>query len=123
MQLIKKKKQQQETDSDEEKPSSTRSKKGEDYVIVKYEEEYFPGIIEDVDSALSEISTMIFSTENIYQWPENCDNICYQKYSIIEKISVLTLTNRQGFYQVPEMDKSMQKIDYCSYFFILFVQA
>lgn len=133
-----KKNKKQETDSDEEKPASTRKmkrlriysdsddenvplivhkslevtqkpKKG-DYVIVRYEGEYFPGTVENTDGDLYEISTMTFSAGNTFRWPERCDTIWYQKDAIEEKIAVPTLANSRGFYRVPEMDKFMPKI-------------
>jgi len=133
-----KKSKKQEIDSDEENAPSTRKKKRlriysdsddenvplieyksvditqqpkkGDYVIVMYEGEYFPGIVENVEGGLYEISTMTFSAGNTFRWPEQCDKIWYQKHSIQEKIAVPTLANSRGFYRIPEMDKFMPKI-------------
>lgn len=80
------------------------------YVIVKYEGEYFPGTIENVDGDMYEISTMSFSSGNTFRWPERSDKIWYQKNDIVEIIAVPTLANVRGFYRVPEMDKFMPKV-------------
>lgn len=84
-------------------------KKG-DYVIVRYEGEYFPGTVENIDGDLYEISTMIFSVGNTFRWPEQTDKIWYLKEAIEEKIAVPTLANSRGYYRIPEMDKFMPKI-------------
>ena len=78
-------------------------------MIVKYEGEYFPGTVENIDGDLYEISTMTFSTGNTFRWPKICDKIWYPKVSIKENIEVPALVNSRGFYRVPEMDKFMTK--------------
>lgn len=45
------------------------------YVIIKYEGEFFPGIVENIDECGFEISTMTFSTGNTFRWPEKIDKI------------------------------------------------
>lgn len=87
----------------------TKPKKG-DYVIVKYEGEYFPGIIENTDDDFHEISTMTFSSGNSFRWPEQSDKIWYHQNDIQEKITVPILANTRGFYRIPEMDKFMPKV-------------
>lgn len=47
------------------------------YAIVKYEGEYFPGEIVNIDKGLYEISTMVLSTGNSFRWPEKHDKIWY----------------------------------------------
>ncbi|KOB59708.1 19.5g1 protein, partial [Operophtera brumata] len=49
------------------------------YVIIKYEGEFFPGIVENTDESCFEISTMTFSTGNTFRWPERIDKIWYRK--------------------------------------------
>lgn len=88
----------------------TQQPKKGDYVIIKYEGEYFPGTVENVDGDLYEISTMTFSSGNKFRWPERSDKIWYQENDIEEKITVPTLANTRGFYRVPEMDKFMPKV-------------
>lgn len=49
------------------------------YVIVRYEGEHFPGVVETVDKLSYEISTMTLSTGKTYKWPEKKDKIWYNK--------------------------------------------
>ncbi|XP_013189681.1 uncharacterized protein LOC132903318 [Amyelois transitella] len=75
------------------------------YVIIRYEGEYFPGVIEGIRGNRFEISTMTFSVGNTYKWPEKKDKIFYEKSDIIEAISPPVLCNKRGFYTIPEMKK------------------
>lgn len=49
-------------------PRENKLSKGT-YVIVIYEEQHFPGVIENVDKESYEISTMTFCTGNTFRWP------------------------------------------------------
>lgn len=49
------------------------------YVIVIYEGEYFPGLIEYINNDRFKISTMTFSSGNTYKWPEKKDVLWYDK--------------------------------------------
>lgn len=75
------------------------------YVIIKYEGEYFPGLIKNIDDSRYEISTMVLSKGNTFRWPETPDQIWYGKEAIIEKIKEPQILNKRGFYKVPEMNK------------------
>ncbi|KAJ2949894.1 hypothetical protein O0L34_g11214 [Tuta absoluta] len=76
-----------------------------DYVIIKYEGEYFPGIIKNVRGGMFEISTMTFSVGSTFRWPEKEDKIWYQETDIVEAISKPVLSNKRGFYTIGEMKK------------------
>ncbi|CAG4974149.1 unnamed protein product [Colias eurytheme] len=78
-----------DTDSDMDVPLNTLSSKkirriGQKkyiskgcYVIVMYENEYFPGKVEDENKNQYEVSTMVLSTGNTFRWPEKTDKIWY----------------------------------------------
>lgn len=76
-----------------------------DHVIIKYEGEYFPGLVENVQGNTFEISTMTFSVGNTFRWPEKPDKIWYHKSDVVESISKPVLSNKRGFYCVKEMNK------------------
>lgn len=85
-------------------PSQQKLSKGS-YVIVLYEEQHFPGVIENSNKNEFEVSTMTFSTGNTYKWPEKPDKMWYQRKDIVESISPPVLINKRGFYNVKEMQK------------------
>lgn len=75
------------------------------FVIIKYEGEYFPGKIESLRKNDYEISTMTLTTRNTFKWPNPPDNIFYNLKEIIEIIMEPICLNKRGFYRIPEMDK------------------
>lgn len=75
------------------------------FVIIKYEGEYFPGKIESLRKNDYEISTMTLTTGNSFKWPNPPDKIFYNLKEIIEIIMEPICLNKRGFYRIPEMDK------------------
>lgn len=75
------------------------------YVIIKYEGEYFPGMIKNIDNNSYEISTMVLSRGNTFRWPDTPDQIWYNREAIMEKIQEPKTVNNRGFLKVPEMEK------------------
>lgn len=84
--------------------------KGE-FVIVRYEEEYFPGTILEKNTDSVKIKTMTMSANN-WKWPDR-DDICdYLIEDVVCKIEVPTLLNSRGIYSVPEVSTIKQtKLD------------
>lgn len=80
------------------------------YVIVKYEGEYFPGQIKNIDGCNAEVSTMVLSSATTFKWPEKEDTIWYGPDSIIEVIKTPVPLNTRGSYKVEEMAKFLQWI-------------
>lgn len=85
------------------------------YVIVKYEGEFFPGVIEDVKYPESEVeerefsvSTMIMSGHH-WKWPDRKDTCWYKETDIAQKIDVPVLVNTRGTFAVPSVAKWQQK--------------
>lgn len=87
------------------KDLSLQSRKKNTYVIIKYEGEYFPGLIKNIDNNTYEISTMVLSRGNIFRWPDTPDQIWYNREAIMEKIQKPKTINNRGFFKVPEMEK------------------
>lgn len=95
----------EESDEDNVTLAALQLPKKNTYVIIKYEGEYFPGLIKNIDNNSYEVSTMVLSKGNSFRWPETPDQIWYDKDTIIEKIQEPQLFNKRGFYKVPEMQK------------------
>ncbi|KAG5891860.1 hypothetical protein JTB14_032910 [Gonioctena quinquepunctata] len=73
-----------------------------DYVIIIYENKYFPGQVIDRDKTKLFIKAM----ERIgihWRWPTIEDVIWYGEDEIISRISAPRLINKRGFYSVPEI--------------------
>ncbi|XP_063626422.1 uncharacterized protein LOC134798019 [Cydia splendana] len=75
------------------------------YVIVLYEGQHFPGIVNNVNNNEYEVSTMTFSSGKSYKWPEKPDKTWYRKEQVVEVIKPPILLNKRGFYSVKEMEK------------------
>lgn len=75
------------------------------YVIVKYEQRYFPGRVTKLDTDGYFISTMTKSGLCDWKWPEQKDEIYYIEEDIMEVIQTPKKKNSRGIYSVPEMAK------------------
>ncbi|XP_060803414.1 uncharacterized protein LOC106131537 [Amyelois transitella] len=80
------------------------------YVIVTYENKYFPGKVEKVENNLFEVSAMVLSMGNTFRWPEKPDKIWYRFDQIIEEIDTPVRLNNRGFYKIKEMQKYLPDI-------------
>ncbi|XP_073957399.1 uncharacterized protein [Choristoneura fumiferana] len=87
------------------KPNKNRKFSLGNFVIIKYEGEYFPGKIESLRKNEYEISTMTLTTGNSFKWPNPPDKIFYKLKEIMEVIKEPICLNKRGFYRIPEMDK------------------
>ncbi|KAI8438889.1 hypothetical protein MSG28_011222 [Choristoneura fumiferana] len=67
------------------------------FVIIKYEGEYFPGKIESLRKNEYEISTMTLTTGNSFKWPNPPDKIFYKLKEIMEVIKEPICLNKRGF--------------------------
>lgn len=57
-----------------------------DFVVIQYEEEYFPGTIKDIETDCCFVITMQMSGINKWKWPREVDAIWYSFDEINEKI-------------------------------------
>uniref|UniRef100_A0A1Y1LYU9 HTH CENPB-type domain-containing protein n=1 Tax=Photinus pyralis TaxID=7054 RepID=A0A1Y1LYU9_PHOPY len=75
------------------------------HVIVKYEEQYYPGIVLKHDPEGAEVRTMVSAGVQSWKWPTKEDVLYYFMDSIICNIHNPKLKNNRGHYSVPEMNK------------------
>lgn len=82
-----------------------------DFVIVNYEEEYFPGQIKDLrineekTQKEYQVTVMQMSGPNGWRWPECEDKIWYVEAQMVEKISPPSSSNSRGVCAVPAIFK------------------
>lgn len=74
------------------------------FVIFKYEEVYYPGVIVAVIDQKVLISAMVSSGTG-WKWPEKEDRLWYDEKDIFEKIEQPKAKNNRGAFDVPEILK------------------
>lgn len=73
-----------------------------DNVIVRYEEEYFPGIINDTNAESALVSVMVMSGKG-WNWPSDNDEIWYSFNDIMRCIKPPQMSIEDGVFYVPEI--------------------
>lgn len=81
----------------------TVPKKG-DHVIVKYEQNYYPGVVTELTEEGAVVSAMQKSNQT-WKWPEKKDEIQYKQEEIVEIIKNPVMKSSRGFFDVPEIKK------------------
>lgn len=78
-----------------------------DYVIVEYEGEFYPGVVKAKILDQIEVSSMSMSGPNAWKWPEKEDRIWYHNAMVKEKIAAPSITASRGcgVYSIPEILK------------------
>ncbi|XP_068896460.1 uncharacterized protein [Tenebrio molitor] len=71
-----------------------------DYVVVKYDDKFYPGLIKATDREEYEVSVMKHSSNGKWKWPKLTDQIWYKKHQIIKKIKQPKPLTSGGFYNV-----------------------
>lgn len=74
------------------------------HVIVKYEEELFPGLILDKKKEEVKVKVMAMSGISTWKWPKNDDILWYPNSDIVKSIKKPVLVNKRGIYKVTEMN-------------------
>lgn len=92
--------------NDEVLPKKKTNFSCDDYVVVKYNERFFPGIVAELrgDEALVKVMVPCLKTSN-WKWPKCEDILWYQNINIVEKIPTPVPFNRRGLYKIQEMEK------------------
>ncbi|KAG5864321.1 hypothetical protein JTB14_032698 [Gonioctena quinquepunctata] len=72
-----------------------------DYVIIIYENKYFPGQVIDRDK--TKFLLRPWNEWDTLRWPTIEDVIWYEEDEIVSRISAPRLINKRGFYSVPEI--------------------
>ena len=81
------------------------NKKIDTFVIVKYENELYPGVIEDFDEEGAFVSAMMKSLTN-WKWPVNKDVVFYPWEKVIGGINPPKMLSKRGVFAVPELAKN-----------------
>lgn len=92
------------TDDNENNVSFEEPYKIGDFVIIKYEEEYFPGVVNDTNTTSALVSVMAMSGSN-WNWPTEDDELWYPYEDIIELIRPPKFSKSNCAILVPEMAK------------------
>ncbi|KAJ4435204.1 hypothetical protein ANN_23781 [Periplaneta americana] len=74
-------------------------------VIVRYEEELFPGIVTSVDERDARVSVMQRSGQ-LWKWPDQKDEIDYAYKDVVEKMrQPVKKSHKRELYDIPELQK------------------
>lgn len=73
------------------------------FVIVNYNDNFYPGVIENFDEAGATVSAMKKTTKENWKWPDQKDELFYSWDDILGGINPPKLLNKRGFFVVPEM--------------------
>lgn len=75
-----------------------------DFVIVQYEGEYFPGVVNDTNLTSALVSVMTMSGSG-WKWPNEDDEIWYKFNDVMQLIKPPEVSNSRGICLVPEISK------------------
>ena len=75
-----------------------------DYVIVQYEEEFFPGLVLNTKGSAALFKVLLMSGSG-WKWPRVEDKLWYNSADILEKISPPKYDSKQQIYKVEEIEK------------------
>lgn len=85
--------------------SNLEDLKTNDYVIVKYENKYYPGIVEQMDENEIFVSAMC-SSKKQWKWPNPPDKLWYKiEDNVMAIINKPKTLSTRGLYMVPEINK------------------
>lgn len=74
------------------------------YFIFRYENDYYPGVVQEIEKEEVLVSAMTKSGFKNYKWPKPQDVCWYNFDKIIKKIKVPRCVSiKKGLYNVPEM--------------------
>lgn len=76
-----------------------------DYVIVNYLDDYYPGRIVEIENDKYLISTMTRSGLNKWKWPSLKDEIFYDFKEILQKIEAPWEINKRGFFEIKDFER------------------
>lgn len=76
-----------------------------EYVIVNYEQEKFPGVVKEIKKGSALVSTMAVSGINKWKWPFTEDKMWYENKDVLETIQPPKQINNRGIFHVPEIIK------------------
>ncbi|KAI4455092.1 hypothetical protein MML48_9g00003641 [Holotrichia oblita] len=86
-------------------PVSLSTMKAGDYVIVKYNDKYFPGKVSAEQNNRVLVSVMTIAGLYNWKWPYPVDEIWYSEEEVIEQIPGPVAVNKRGNFKVVEIQK------------------
>lgn len=75
------------------------------FVIINYNDNYYPGVIENFNEEGATVSAMTKTPKDNWKWPSQKDELFYSWKDIVGGINPPKLLNKRGFFVVPEMDQ------------------
>ena len=75
------------------------------YVIVRYEESFFPGLLTCIKKKTTTVSYMARSGGQHWKWPDVPDVFDYNPANIVEIINTPQIVNSRGLNIVSEVEK------------------
>ncbi|KAG5871571.1 hypothetical protein JTB14_000699 [Gonioctena quinquepunctata] len=77
------------------------------FVVVRYDNQYYPGIIVELDGDVVRVKTMVRSGPTGWKWPTPDDVIWYLRSDLMEIIEQpnFAAVNKRGVFHVPGMQK------------------
>lgn len=77
-----------------------------DFVIVRYDNKYFPGNVLNKEGTEYEVTTMVeCAAGKTWKWPEPPDIVWYKEADVMAKITEPKKINSRGFFTVNEINK------------------
>lgn len=73
------------------------------FVVVIYQDEYYPGVIESLNEEGAVVSAMFKTAKGNWKWPEKKDSIHYSWEEIVGSINPPKKVNRRGMFSIPEL--------------------
>ena len=75
-----------------------------DFVIVKYDQKFFPGeILANYDES-AEVKVMASSGPKFWKWPDRDDILMYQWKDVLKKIDPPVIVSNRGTYEVKDLE-------------------
>jgi hypothetical protein len=75
------------------------------FVIINYNENFYPGVIENFNEQGATVSAMMKTHKGNWKWPGQKDELFYSWEDIVGGINPPKLLNKRGFFIVPEMNQ------------------
>lgn len=73
------------------------------FVVVRYDSNFYPGVIEKLDDKGATISAMTKTIRENWKWPEHKDELYYCWQDIVGGIKPPKALNKRGIFSIPEM--------------------
>lgn len=82
------------------------------FVVVSYQDDFYPGMIENLNDNGATVSAMVKTSKGNWKWPEIKDELYYYWEDIVGSINPPQKINRRGMFLVPELVQPKTKLYY-----------